>query len=601
MFMKRIVFFLFLSFSFSYSVIVEEDTVTVITSDDNKFTIARELAVQCKTIKHALLFEERETANSAKDAACAASSVDDESGTQIPLLNIDPDLMPTLTTALRYSVQMQKPDARIEDRAEALVNFAQLVDTPILLYKLTMAANYLEASHLLNLCLFEWSAREYSPTSTILFPELNKEYSPTSSQLPATLPTVLPCELDVGIAQRMGFSHQLTDSTAKWVADTLTSATLLADTLEPDCSSVWSCKLSPNKKLLATGHAASGGVSHIALFDLTTTDDEITYIPTTHGSAVSMVHFNQTDTVQLEVWSAGEDGTVQVWDAADGNHLRTYQSPFSRAFVFRHIPEHNILVTDGNDGQGICVFDLSRDSAPTTTLEGHEDDDHQVLAIESAHDNSQFVSGSADGSACIWDAATRRLLKKYDHDSGVMAISLSTDIIRLACGLANGTVVLRDIKTDRELFSAREHTNGIWSVLFARQDSLLCSGGVDNLIVLWDLCTRMPIMRLDGHKNSIHYLTINEATQRLYSASHDDTMKVWDLSRLTQPVERLHREFSSDLTIDQVLMLKQANKAAEPFRVDTPPQRRHLFESLSDDAKQLLQRNLGIVAPERDE
>jgi WD40 repeat protein len=99
--------------------------------------------------------------------------------------------------------------------------------------------------------------------------------------------------------------------------------------------------------------------------------------------------------------SAGDDGSVRVWDATTGDELHrlTGHTGLVRAVAFA--PAGDRLASAGDDGS-VRVWDT------TTGDELHRLTGHArwVSAVAFAPAGDRLASASTDGSVRVWDAAT---------------------------------------------------------------------------------------------------------------------------------------------------------------------------------------------------
>jgi len=111
--------------------------------------------------------------------------------------------------------------------------------------------------------------------------------------------------------------------------------------------------------------------------------------------------------------------------------------------------------------------------------------------------NGRFIlTGSYDKTACLWDAASGRELRRFSgHAEPVNAVAFSPDGRLILTG--SGTVEnskdnsarLWDIETGRELRRFEGHTSGILSIAFSAEGNQVLTGGYDKSVRLWDAAT----------------------------------------------------------------------------------------------------------------
>ncbi len=137
--------------------------------------------------------------------------------------------------------------------------------------------------------------------------------------------------------------------------------------------------------------------------------------------------------------SGSSDGTIQLWNVANGTHLRT--------------------------------------------LKGHTE---MVRTLAFSSDGKTLVSGSDDDTLRTWDTNTGRMLRKLSgHSNDVKSVAFSRDGKMLASGSKDASVRLWDAETGRFLPTLRGHFWGIKAVAFSPDSKTVVSAD-DNTILFWD-------------------------------------------------------------------------------------------------------------------
>src|SRR5262249_3421126 len=119
------------------------------------------------------------------------------------------------------------------------------------------------------------------------------------------------------------------------------------------------------------------------------------------------------------------------------------------------------------------------------TFEGHA---KSFYALAYSPDGRTIVlSGEAEGTARIWDAASGRCLRVLSADKyGTCGIAISPDGTRIASAGSDQTIKLWDIQTGQQLIGLRGHPSYIWSVAFSPDGRWLASSDDNGLVKLWD-------------------------------------------------------------------------------------------------------------------
>ena len=113
-----------------------------------------------------------------------------------------------------------------------------------------------------------------------------------------------------------------------------------------------------------------------------------------------------------------------------------------------------------------------------------------VHALAVTRDGRWIASGSADGTARLWDTTTWQPAAVLSPGATVYGVAFTPDGTRLACACANNT------------------------------------------IRLWDVATRQAVGDLHGHGAYTHQAAFNPDGTRLVSVSGDLTVRIWNrLSR----------------------------------------------------------------------
>jgi WD40 repeat protein len=92
----------------------------------------------------------------------------------------------------------------------------------------------------------------------------------------------------------------------------------------------------------------------------------------------------------------------------DQNLLFTYKGHFAEVYIVAWAPDSKRLASAGND-QTVQVWDARNGSDPYT-YKGHSD---RITALDWSHHGDRIVSGSRDGTAQVWNTQTGKLLYTY--------------------------------------------------------------------------------------------------------------------------------------------------------------------------------------------
>lgn len=179
--------------------------------------------------------------------------------------------------------------------------------------------------------------------------------------------------------------------------------------------------------------------------------------------------------------SAGEDGTIRLWEAATGREIRYFT--------------------------------------------GHTGKVHSVAI---SPDGRLLASGGADWSVKVWDVATGKETHLGKHSGPVFCVGFSGDGRRLASGGADYYVRIWDPLTAQELDCLTGHQGWVLGLAFSPDGAYLASCGYDQRVKLWHLAGNKRCTDLRGHLAQVSAVAFNQEGYLLASADRDGKVKLWE-------------------------------------------------------------------------
>jgi hypothetical protein len=193
-------------------------------------------------------------------------------------------------------------------------------------------------------------------------------------------------------------------------------------------------------------------------------------------------------------------------------------------------PDGQRLATGSDDGTA-RVWDAAT-GAEVLRLEGLEG---QFTSVAFSPDGQRLAIGSGDSTARVWDFATgTEVLRLEGHESWVLSVTFSPDGLRLATGSADGTAQVWDAATGNEVLRLEGHEGWVNSVAFSPDGQRLATGSSDNTARVWDFAKGTEVLLLEGHQGSVNSVAFSHNGQRLVSGSTGGTATVWDLATGTE-------------------------------------------------------------------
>ncbi len=315
-----------------------------------------------------------------------------------------------------------------------------------------------------------------------------------------------------------------------------------------------------------------------------------------HEDDIASVAFSP-DGAQL--LTASYDGTARVWDVHTGQELMNIFGHENSADIALFSPDGTFIVTGAGDGV-VRVIDAATGEL-RRVLTGHRDspnaydpgEPNWVDTISISPDSKIIATGSSDGTARLWDAATgaeRQILTIPDENIvGIRKVEFSPDgtwlamwgvdqpiehhviqIVDLESGdiphtlvgtpeqrvgnfaispdgsrmlIGDGTdtgevVRLWDLEAAAELarYPVGEHND----LDFSPDGSLFMTNALDGGAHIWDIETGDEVLRLSGHHDRVWVVAFSPDGTQIATGSADDTVRIWDIGldyeyRLLQP------------------------------------------------------------------
>jgi WD40 repeat protein len=206
----------------------------------------------------------------------------------------------------------------------------------------------------------------------------------------------------------------------------------------------------------------------------------------------------------------------------------------------------------------------------------------EVLRLSYSGDGKLLATGSADGTACLWEAATGKLLRSLEASAegavrsvalsgngkllatggddktvrlwetatgrllwtsgpqadNVAAVAFSPDgrFLAVATDLAFGRLVVWEVASRRPHWTFKVTADRVWCVAFSPDGKTLAAGGGRwsdpaagrGWLWLWELETGKERHALTGHGEPVEGLAFSRDGTLLASASWDRTVKLWN-------------------------------------------------------------------------
>lgn len=286
-----------------------------------------------------------------------------------------------------------------------------------------------------------------------------------------------------------------------------------------------------------------------------------------HPGGVYSLSFSSDAQVLI---SAGEGGTINLWDMKDFHSMRTWKDHSDSVNSAFYSPGGKYLVS-GSDDQTVILRSATdyspveklstegkvtalaqspdgkilaavlgkskvnilngRTFGPVKTLEGIFavfSPDNRVLAVAGADDKIRILDCNGLGTAAVLAG----------HKGGASALAFSRDGARLASGGADQSVKIWDAKRWKLVKTIPAGRYDVSALAYSPSSRFLAFGGVltedstpyrynDSELMVWNFSSGKKIS-LQGHHGAVLSLAFSPDGKWLVSGSSDKTIKVWD-------------------------------------------------------------------------
>jgi WD40 repeat protein len=216
-------------------------------------------------------------------------------------------------------------------------------------------------------------------------------------------------------------------------------------------------------------------------------------------------------------------GTTHIWSLGSDRSHRTIATP---------APAHAVI---SNDGAYLAVVGADRFARvynlPSGGLIFELPHASQVLAATFGRRKEMLVTGSADWTAQTWDLRRGRPAYRLSgHYGRVVDVAVSPQGQFVGTASADGTARIWNVATRRGALSAiaTGHTDQLHSILFSPSGLFFVTSSRDGTARVWKTDRGNPVALLAGHDGDVLGASFSRTGRRVLTYGEDGTARIWD-------------------------------------------------------------------------
>jgi WD40 repeat protein/predicted Ser/Thr protein kinase len=217
-------------------------------------------------------------------------------------------------------------------------------------------------------------------------------------------------------------------------------------------------------------------------------------------------------------------GFARLWDSLDFRCRSVFSGNYKEVWGACLSPDLRTLATAGEDGS-VRIWDVAQSKESIPPLWHHSW--VESVALDPA--GNRVVSASGDMTAQVWDVATgNRVVPPFQHGELVRAALFIHDGSEVVTGSETGVLRVWNLKSPNPIRTIPAHEGHINSIALSPDARHILSCSDDHSVRVWDVDTWALSLELAGHTDRVMCAAYSPDLKRIATASWDESVRLWD-------------------------------------------------------------------------
>jgi WD40 repeat protein len=160
------------------------------------------------------------------------------------------------------------------------------------------------------------------------------------------------------------------------------------------------------------------------------------------------------------------------------------------------------------------------------TLRGHT---RELMSVAFSPDGMRIVTGSVDGTAKVWEAASGKELLTLKGGHWITAVAFSPNGQRIVTSSADQTATVWGAASGEKLLTLRGHRAPVGAVAFSPDGQWIATGSADKTARVWEADNGKPVLTLIGNNDWVVSVAFSADGRRLVTRARNGTAKIWEV------------------------------------------------------------------------